>query len=65
MMDKLDKPGQFTLFAPTNKAFDKLAPGYLQRMMEDKDVIAGMLYMQYFLDSNGIHPLIDSGVWRL
>lgn len=41
LMDKLDQPGHYTVFAPTNEAFDKLSPGYLKRIMEDKDVIAG------------------------
>lgn len=45
MMDKLDQPGHYTLFAPTDAAFRKLPPGHLERLMEDKDVIAGMLYM--------------------
>ncbi|XP_041865038.1 periostin-like isoform X2 [Melanotaenia boesemani] len=43
VMDKLEKPGQFTLFAPTNEAFDKLSPGRLERIMEDKDVIAALV----------------------
>lgn len=41
MMDKLGRPGHFTLFAPTNEAFNKLSSGHLERMMGDKDVIAG------------------------
>lgn len=44
MMDKLDQPGHYTLFAPTNEAFDRLGPGYLERIMGDKAVITGMLY---------------------
>ncbi|XP_068455988.1 periostin-like isoform X2 [Clinocottus analis] len=43
MMDKLDQPGHYTLFAPTNEAFDKLSPGYLERIMGDKDVIAALV----------------------
>lgn len=43
MMDKLGRPGHYTLFAPTNDAFENLSPGHLERMMEDKDVIKGML----------------------
>lgn len=42
-MDKLGRPGHYTLFAPTNDAFENLSPGHLERMMGDKDVIAGML----------------------
>ncbi|XP_041807600.1 periostin isoform X2 [Chelmon rostratus] len=43
MMDKLDQPGHYTLFAPTDEAFDRLTPGYLERIMEDKDVIAALV----------------------
>lgn len=43
MMDKLGRPGHYTLFAPTNDAFNNLSPGHLERMMVDKDVITGML----------------------
>ncbi|XP_047463389.1 periostin-like isoform X2 [Mugil cephalus] len=43
MMDKLGDPGQYTLFAPTNEAFDKLSPGYLERIMGDKEVVAALV----------------------
>ncbi|XP_044079048.1 periostin-like isoform X1 [Siniperca chuatsi] len=43
MMDKLDQPGHYTLFAPTNEAFDRLSPGYLERIMGDKAVIAALV----------------------
>uniref|UniRef100_A0A8C2ZZN0 Periostin n=1 Tax=Cyclopterus lumpus TaxID=8103 RepID=A0A8C2ZZN0_CYCLU len=43
MMDKLDQPGHYTLFAPTDEAFDKLSPGYLERIMGDKAVIAALV----------------------
>ncbi|XP_076606881.1 periostin-like isoform X3 [Chaetodon auriga] len=43
MMDKLDQPGHYTLFAPTDEAFDKLSPGYLERIMEDKAVVAALV----------------------
>ncbi|XP_056262797.1 periostin-like isoform X2 [Pseudoliparis swirei] len=42
LMDKLDQPGHYTLFAPTDEAFDKLSPGYLERIMGDKTVIAAL-----------------------
>ncbi|KAM9788322.1 periostin-like [Neosynchiropus ocellatus] len=42
-MDKLRQPGHFTLFAPTNAAFDKLEPGYLRRIMNDKAVISALV----------------------
>lgn len=43
MMDKLGRPGHYTLFAPTNDAFQDMNPGHLERLMGDKDVIAGIL----------------------
>lgn len=48
MMDQLDQPGHYTLFAPTNRAFDKLSSGYVERIMGDKAVISGMLYMMHY-----------------
>lgn len=41
VMDKLEQPGHFTLFAPTNEAFGKLSPGPLKRLMGDKTIIKG------------------------
>ncbi|KAM7398174.1 hypothetical protein PAMA_006188 [Pampus argenteus] len=43
MIDKLDQPGQYTLFAPTNKAFDRLGPGIMEGIMEDKAVIKALV----------------------
>lgn len=43
VMEKLEQPGHFTLFAPTNEAFDKLPSGYLERIMEDKDIIKALV----------------------
>ncbi|KAH0628664.1 hypothetical protein JD844_010071 [Phrynosoma platyrhinos] len=36
VMDILGKPGHYTLFAPTNEAFEKLPRGVLERIMGDK-----------------------------
>uniref|UniRef100_A0A3B3UTP8 Periostin n=1 Tax=Poecilia latipinna TaxID=48699 RepID=A0A3B3UTP8_9TELE len=33
VMDKLGQPGQFTMFAPTNEAFDKLTPGFMETLV--------------------------------
>ncbi|XP_077447618.1 periostin-like isoform X1 [Stigmatopora argus] len=43
VMDKLDQPGQYTLFAPTNAAFERLGPGYLERLMGDKDISTALV----------------------
>lgn len=45
LADKLQQPGHFTLFAPTNAAFSKLSSEYVQRIMEDKDILKGILGM--------------------
>lgn len=59
LMDKLDQPGHYTLFAPTDEAFDKLSPGYMERIMGDKDVTAGTLYMWYTNDDiNYLHTVL-------
>ncbi|XP_067419132.1 periostin isoform X2 [Emydura macquarii macquarii] len=36
VLDTLGKPGHYTLFAPTNEAFEKLPRGVLERIMSDK-----------------------------
>uniref|UniRef100_UPI001EAF6C6C periostin-like n=1 Tax=Oncorhynchus gorbuscha TaxID=8017 RepID=UPI001EAF6C6C len=40
VMEKLGQPGHFTLFAPTNDAFNNLEAGFLERIMGDNAVIA-------------------------
>lgn len=41
VMEKLGQPGHYTLFAPSNRAFEKLGAGYLERIMGDKKIISG------------------------
>ncbi len=41
LIEKLGEPGHFTLFAPTNDAFDKLDREVLDRLMEDKNSLQG------------------------
>ncbi|XP_064571865.1 periostin isoform X11 [Zonotrichia leucophrys gambelii] len=36
VMDILGRPGHYTIFAPTNEAFEKLPRGVLERIMSDK-----------------------------
>uniref|UniRef100_A0A3B5QYI9 Periostin n=1 Tax=Xiphophorus maculatus TaxID=8083 RepID=A0A3B5QYI9_XIPMA len=43
IMDKLGQPGQFTLFAPTNEAFDKLTPGFMESIFENEPVIKALV----------------------
>ncbi|XP_054481708.1 periostin-like isoform X2 [Anoplopoma fimbria] len=43
MMDKLDQPGHYTLFAPTDEAFEKLSPAYRERIMGDEAVISALV----------------------
>lgn len=42
VMDRLGEPGHYTLFVPTNKAFDKLSPSYMESITENQAVITGM-----------------------
>ncbi|XP_009290067.1 periostin, osteoblast specific factor b isoform X3 [Danio rerio] len=43
LIDKLGEPGHFTLFAPTNAAFDKLGREVLDRLMKDKKSLQALL----------------------
>uniref|UniRef100_A0A673J7Z3 Periostin n=1 Tax=Sinocyclocheilus rhinocerous TaxID=307959 RepID=A0A673J7Z3_9TELE len=43
LIEKLGQPGHFTLFAPTNDAFDKLDREVLDRLMEDKNSLQALL----------------------
>lgn len=37
----LGEPGHYTLFAPTNDAFDSLGGDVLERLGDDKEVLKG------------------------
>lgn len=41
LLEKLDKPGHYTLFAPTNKAFEKLDDFVMERILNDNAVLQG------------------------
>ncbi|XP_047235067.1 periostin-like [Girardinichthys multiradiatus] len=43
IMDKMDQPGQLTLFAPTNEAFDMLTPGFMESIFENEPVIKALV----------------------
>lgn len=46
LLDKLGKPGKFTLFAPTNDAFSKLDREVMDRLMGNKGALQGKLVIQ-------------------
>ncbi|CAI9570804.1 unnamed protein product [Staurois parvus] len=50
LMGKLGKPGQYTLFAPTDEAFEKLPRNVLERIMADKKA-AEALVNYHILDT--------------
>ncbi|KAG8452764.1 hypothetical protein GDO86_004523, partial [Hymenochirus boettgeri] len=50
VLGKLGQPGHYTLFAPTNEAFEKLPRGVLERIMSDKKA-AEALVKFHVLDS--------------
>jgi uncharacterized surface protein with fasciclin (FAS1) repeats len=37
LVDTLEGPGPFTVFAPTNEAFDKLPPGTVERLLKPEN----------------------------
>ncbi|XP_002663594.2 periostin [Danio rerio] len=43
LQDQLGEPGHYTLFAPTNEAFDKINADALERLMSDQTVIQALL----------------------
>ncbi|XP_051539577.1 periostin-like isoform X2 [Myxocyprinus asiaticus] len=43
LLKQLGKPGYYTLFAPTNEAFEKLDRDVLERLMSDKTVLQALL----------------------
>ncbi|HET6183798.1 MAG TPA: fasciclin domain-containing protein [Acetobacteraceae bacterium] len=45
LVSTLEQPGPFTVFAPTNEAFDKLPPGTVQTLLEpqNKDTLVKIL----------------------
>jgi len=43
LVDALNQQGPFTVFAPTDEAFDKLPPGALDALLKDKKKLAAVL----------------------
>ncbi|XP_014879640.1 periostin, osteoblast specific factor b isoform X3 [Poecilia latipinna] len=43
LLEKLGQPGFYTLFAPTNDAFDKIGGDTMERLLSDKDVLRALL----------------------
>ncbi|XP_057207631.1 periostin, osteoblast specific factor b isoform X1 [Triplophysa rosa] len=60
LIDKLGQSGHFTLFAPTNDAFEKLDRAVLDRLMEDKDSLQA-LFNYHLLNSVQCSEAIMSG----
>ncbi|XP_062872312.1 periostin, osteoblast specific factor b [Trichomycterus rosablanca] len=60
LMDKLGKPGHFTLFAPTNDAFSKLDRDVMERLMGNKGALQALLNF-HLLDSVQCSEAIMSG----
>lgn len=60
LMEKLGEAGQFTLFAPTNAAFDKLGIATLERLQDNKDAIQALV-KYHLLNSVQCSEAIMSG----
>ncbi len=43
LVETLSGPGPFTVFAPTNAAFDKLPEGTIESLLNDKDALTDVL----------------------
>ncbi|XP_017346349.1 periostin, osteoblast specific factor b isoform X1 [Ictalurus punctatus] len=60
LLEKLGKPGHFTLFAPTNDAFSKLDNEVMDRLMGNKGALQA-LFNYHLLDSVQCSEAIMSG----
>uniref|UniRef100_A0A7N6FLM4 Periostin, osteoblast specific factor b n=1 Tax=Anabas testudineus TaxID=64144 RepID=A0A7N6FLM4_ANATE len=50
LTEMLGQPGHYTLFAPTNDAFDSLGGDVLERLQSDKEILGGLVKF-HLLDS--------------
>ncbi|XP_063763650.1 periostin, osteoblast specific factor b isoform X2 [Eleginops maclovinus] len=60
LLEKLGQPGHFTLFAPTNEAFETLGSEVLERLQGDKEVLKALLNF-HLLDSVQCSEAIMAG----
>ncbi|KAM9318839.1 periostin, osteoblast specific factor b isoform 2-T2 [Pholidichthys leucotaenia] len=60
LLEKLGQAGHFTLFAPTNEAFEKLGSDVLERLQSDKEVLKALLNF-HILDSVQCSEAIMAG----
>ncbi|KAM9853141.1 periostin, osteoblast specific factor b [Aulostomus maculatus] len=60
LLEKLGQPGHYTLFAPTNEAFDSLGSEVLERIKTDKEVL-NVLLKFHLLDSVQCSEAIMAG----
>ncbi|XP_068601285.1 periostin, osteoblast specific factor b [Brachionichthys hirsutus] len=50
LLEKLGQPGHYTLFAPTNEAFERLGSEVMERLYSDKEVLKALINF-HLLDS--------------
>ncbi|XP_076591142.1 periostin, osteoblast specific factor b isoform X3 [Chaetodon auriga] len=60
LLEKLGQPGHYTLFAPTNEAFESLGSEVLERLQSDKEVLKALLNF-HLLDSVQCSEAIMAG----
>ncbi|MED6245775.1 hypothetical protein ATANTOWER_007898 [Ataeniobius toweri] len=60
LLEKLGQPGHYTLFAPTNNAFDKIGGDTMERLLSDKGVLKALLSF-HLLDSVQCSEAIMAG----
>ncbi|CAK6968921.1 periostin%2C osteoblast specific factor b [Scomber scombrus] len=60
LLEKLGEPGHYTLFAPTNEAFESLGSDVLERLQGDKEVLKALLNF-HLLNSMQCSEAIMSG----
>lgn len=61
LLEKMGKPGHFTLFAPTNEAFHHLEEVVVDRLMGNKGSLQGKLVIHVFYILGSI---FSNKAWR-
>lgn len=60
LLGKLGEPGYYTLFAPTNEAFDKMDRAVMERVLEDKKVLQGIGFLVDYNNTSKITEIVGT-----
>lgn len=63
LVDTLNGPGPFTVFAPINSAFDKIDPTMMEDVMADTEALTGILTYHVIPEQLSSADLVDGGTF--